>query len=332
MKIVKTNYTIQNLIFAAEGVKLVAYISQYGLHGEMSFSQNTDTTILIESSLEATLQYPDQSWSWAIHQVPVDYTDVDPRQRCDESRLGKELVNFDDKLGYLTMPGNETSTWEHELSLTGQEGLWGKSLLLVNPELGFRICATITTRDANIDHIAEARFHTPIGGSIFFRWLAAKESHHRDTLIYSNLYHLTEFSQNAAQFTNHSWKIYVTDIFDTDTERPETNCNVLQLVFDQQNQGDGKAIGDIDRRLGSIQIATHFERYMVREIYHDEALVLLPSDLNVPQRQLYIVIFDNLHPEVFLSCAKIRHVQSRSVRYVRIFFIWNLLYSFKSVL
>lgn len=136
----------------------------------------------------------------------------------------------------------------------------------------------------------------------------------RDTIIHTDLYHLTDYTAHAADFTNHSWKIYVTDIFDKDSERPENNCNVLQLVFDQQNQGEGKAIGDIDHRLGSLKVATHAERKEVRELYHDPTLVLLPSDLTGPQRQLYMVVFDNLHPEVFLGCAKIRHIQPRSVK------------------
>lgn len=298
-----------------ESLKLVAYISQNGLHGEMYFSQTNGGRVIIESTLKTTLQYPEQLWSWAIHQIPIDYTATDSRLRCDPSRMGKELFNFDDSLGYVQLPGNESSTWEApaDVSLTGPRGLWGSSLLLSSEE--FRICATITTQTMdNIEHIAEARFHSPIGGSIYFRWLAATESAQRDTLIYTNLFHLTEFSQESAAFTNHSWKIYVTDIFDTDAERAEANCNVLQLVFDQQNEGAGRAIGDIDRRLGSLSVATKADRQLVREVFHDTPLMLLPSDLTGPQRQLYVVVFDNLHPDVFLGCAKIRHVQPRSVR------------------
>lgn len=100
-------------------MKLVAYISQHGLHGEIYFSQLNPTTIQIESALETTLQYPDQIWSWGINQLPVDYTDVDPKRRCDDKHLGRQLINFDEKLGYLTMPGNESTMWESDLSLTG---------------------------------------------------------------------------------------------------------------------------------------------------------------------------------------------------------------------
>lgn len=187
-----------------------------------------------------------------------------------------------------------------------------------------RVCATITTRNAaaastaahQIDHMAEAHFHTAIGGHIYFRWLAAAQGDYHDTIIHTDLFHLSgDGTEGVAAFTNHSWKIYVTDIFDTDTERPEANCNVLQLVFDQQNRGSGRAIGDIDQRLGALNVATHAERRPVRQLFHDPALVLLPSDLMAgPQRQLFVVVFDNLHPDVFAACAKVRHVQPRAVR------------------
>lgn len=174
---------------------MVAYISQYGLHGEISFSQYSDRQVQITSDLETTLQYPDQAWSWGVYQLPVDYTVVDPGERCDLRGLGEQLWSFDDDLGFLTLPGNESATWLNEIQLTGEKGLWGKSLVLFDPNSNFRICATITTRDGSQDHIAEAKFNSPITGSIYFRWLASKETHHSDTLIYSNLFHIKEQSR-----------------------------------------------------------------------------------------------------------------------------------------
>lgn len=189
-------------------------------------------------------------------------------------------------------------------------------MVLSNPDNGFRICATIITTEENIDHIAEARFHAPVAGSIHFRWLAAKESDHHDTLIYSNLFHVRNLTSRDAQLphTNHGWKIFVTDIFDEDTDRSESNCNVLQLVFDPQNVGNGNSIGDIDGRLGKIKVATDAKKIKVRELYQDEDLMLLPSDLTGPHRQLFVVIYDSQHENNFLACAKIRHVRSRVVK------------------
>lgn len=186
---------------------------------------------------------------------------------------------------------------------------------MTNPDNGFRICATITTDDTNVDHIAEARFYSPIGGSIYFRWLVAKESDHRDTLIYTNLYQTQKNGKKSEfkRFTSHTWKIYVTDIFEKNDERPENNCNILQLVFNPQNSDAGQSIGDIDGRLGKISVAAK-DNTETRELFHDEKLVLLPSDLTGPQRQLYVVVFDAMHPNNFLACAKIRHIKPRMIR------------------
>lgn len=188
-------------------------------------------------------------------------------------------------------------------------------MVLTNPNTDFTICATISTIDQDIDHLAEARFHSKIAGSIFFRWLSAKKSDHSDTLILSNLYHNQKLSDHSsALHTSHSWKLYITDIFDDKSDRPEENCNVLQLVFDPQNLANGKSIGDIDSRLGNIKIANGMKS--VRQIFQDDLLKLLPNDLTGPQRQLYVVVFDSVHKENFLGCAKIRHVRSRMVKYV----------------
>lgn len=201
------------------------------------------------------------------------------------------------------------------ISIVGEKGIWGKSLVLSNPDNGFRICATIIAAEENIDHIAEARFHSQVAGSIYFRWLA-KENDHHDTLIYANLFHVHNLTSTEQRrpFTNHAWKVFVTDIFDTDIDRSESNCNVLQLVFDPQNVGNGKSIGDIDTRVGKIKIATDPRKVDVRELYQDDGLMLLPSDLTGPHRHLFVVIYDNVHEGNFLACAKIRHVRPRIVK------------------
>lgn len=307
---------VVTLSLQVHAVNLVAYISQNGLHGEISFSQYSERQVQITSDLETTLQYPDQAWSWGVHQLPVDYTIADPQGRCDPKTLGEQLWSFDDDLGFLTLPGNESTTWLNDIPLTGEKGLWGKSLVLYDPSSNFRICATITTRDGSQDHLAEAKFNSPVTGTIYFRWLASKETHHSDTLIYSNLFHIKEQSRklNQPDFTEHSWKIYVTDIFENDAANAEENCNKLQLVFDPQVRGAGKAIGDIDSRLGNLKITTNSQKNKYPQLFNDRDLVLLPSDLYGPSRKLYVVIFDPVHPDTFLACAKIRNLKAKSAR------------------
>uniref|UniRef100_A0A182WSI4 Superoxide dismutase copper/zinc binding domain-containing protein n=1 Tax=Anopheles quadriannulatus TaxID=34691 RepID=A0A182WSI4_ANOQN len=304
------------LVGEARGLNLVAHISQRGLHGEIAFSQHNDRQVLIASDLETTLQYPEQAWSWGVYQLPVDYTIVDPQERCQLARLGEQLWSFDDDLGYLMLPGNESTTWVNDISLTGEKGLWGKSLVLYDPTINVRICATIVTRDGSQDHLAEARFSSPITGSIYFRWLAAKESNHSDTLIHTNLFHIRDQSRKMGSpaYTEHVWKIYVTDIFESEAQNAEENCNKLQLVFDPQNRGTGNAIGDIDGRVGPLRITTNARQNQYPQLFHDHKLVLLPSDLYGPSRKLYVVVFDPTHPDTFLACAKIRHQKPRTAR------------------
>ncbi|XP_053680518.1 uncharacterized protein LOC128731419 [Anopheles nili] len=300
----------------AHGLNLVAHISQRGLHGEVSFSQHNDRQVLITSELETTLQYPEQAWSWGVYQLPVDYTIVDPQERCQIARLGEQLWSFDDDLGYLMLPGNESTTWLNDIALTGEKGLWGKSLVLFDAGANVRICATIVTRDGSQDHLAEARFNSPITGSVYFRWLAAKESNHSDTLIHANLFHVREQSRKMGNpsYTEHMWKIYVTDIFESDAQNAEENCNKLQLVFDPQNRGAGSAIGDIDGRVGALRISTYAKQAQYPQLFNDRELVLLPSDLYGPSRKLYVVVFDPSHPDTFLACAKIRHQKAKTAR------------------
>lgn len=107
---------------------MAAYISQNGLHGEIHFSQDADALVQVESSLETTLQHPDQIWSWNVHQLPVDYTEANGNRRCSASNLGKQLISFDESLGFLILPGNESSTWNTKIDLTGKLDLSEKKL------------------------------------------------------------------------------------------------------------------------------------------------------------------------------------------------------------
>lgn len=264
----------------------------------------------IQASLEATLQYPEQVWSWAVRRFPVDYTNIEADERCQLERLGAQVLSFDEELDYLVLPGNETARWEHKMQLIGDRGIWGKSLVLTEINSNARICATITTVQNSMEHMAEARFNTPIAGSVYFRWLAPTDGASGDTLIYSDLYHIQAQPEDKYPFTQHHWKIFVTDIFKHDHHRSEDNCNFLQLVFDPQGQGPGHGIGDLDARLGRINVAKNALRQPQRSVFRDAQLALLPSDLTIPHRTLYLMLYDNQHPDNYLACTKIRHVQT----------------------
>lgn len=98
----------------------MAYISQHGLHGELRLLQQNDNSIKIESKLETTLQYPDQLWSWSIYEMPTDYRAIEPGSRCNPSDFGAKLIELDEPLGYLQLPGNESTTWNLSSDISGK--------------------------------------------------------------------------------------------------------------------------------------------------------------------------------------------------------------------
>jgi hypothetical protein len=144
--------------------------------------------VKVVTSLETTLQYPEQSWSWAIHQNPIDYTIVNPEDRCSLNNVGPQTFSFDEKFGFLTFPGNETISFNVEdIQLTGPSGVWGRSLVLTNGN-NVRICSSIVpSRKGNdVIHMAEAKFRKGIAGTMHFRWLKSQD-YNTDLSIYSLL-------------------------------------------------------------------------------------------------------------------------------------------------
>ncbi|KAG7190089.1 hypothetical protein KM043_006224 [Ampulex compressa] len=266
----------------------------------------TESSVKIRFSLQTTLQYPDQQWLWSVTRFPIDYTIVGGR--CDANHIGESIVDLTELVGPLEMPGNETGSVEVPgLSLTGEKGLWGKGLMLKDTYSGRTICASITVLEKNTEKFAEARFYGPVAGTVWFRWLGGQAGDATtDTIIHADLHHVNPQKLRSVEYTEHHWKIYVTDIFDTGKDK--SNCNTLQSVFDPDNAGAEKSIGDIDARLGKIKVATDF-RKKYKASYRDPELSLLPADLLGPHRQLYLVIFHPTHDDSFLACAKIKHRQ-----------------------
>lgn len=285
---------------------LKSYISQEGLHGTITFTK-VGSSIRISTNLEPTLEHPNQIWSWWVTEFPTDYSQVE--NRCTSEKLGQKLINLDDVYGYLIIPDNSTSELTTpELSLSGKNSLYGKSILLRNVDTGKYICSSITTVDKTIEKVAVAKFNSPISGSVYFKWFSTKNNDH-DLIITTDLYHVsnTDKFEKFGDYTQHIWKIYVTDILNHESESTESSCNILQLVFDPEDKGEGKALGDINERLGKVKVSTNYIKNKYRTTFRDEELILLPSDLSGPQRRLYLVVFDNKHEDTFLACAKIRY-------------------------
>jgi hypothetical protein len=85
-------------------------------------SPNDENLVQVKTLLETTIQYPEQSWTWGVHQNPIDYSIIDSVERCDIEQIGPLLVGLDDILGFLLLPGNESSVWDDiKLNLTGKK-------------------------------------------------------------------------------------------------------------------------------------------------------------------------------------------------------------------
>lgn len=286
-------------------MELRTYISSHGLHGTISFTKEKDG-ITVTTDLNTTLEYPKQVWSWWVTEFPVDYSELD--NRCEKYKLGKRIINMEDSFGYLILPENQTTEYfTSELSFAGPLSLYGKSLVFKNMDTNTIICSSLIMVDKTKEKTAVARFTTPVAGDVYFRWFSTKDNH-SDMLIMTDLYHVQnkENFTKTQQLTEHIWKIYVTDILESES-RHEGNCDILQLVFDPDGNGTGKGIGDIDTRLGKVKISTDYNKYKFKSLLRDPDLILLPSDLTGPQRRLYLVLFEKKHEDVFLACAKIRY-------------------------
>lgn len=262
--------------------------------------------------MKTTLQYPDGVFRWTIHEFPVDHRDL-TGDRCSEENLGKELIDLTEELGYLIIPGKDHAEFESINPLTGKNGLWGKSIVFETAERERVICASILSTEQMYEKHAVAKFTAPVAGTLNFRWLSAREFDERDSYVQADLYHAKAVSEKE-EFTQHKWKLFVTDIFDSDKGNYEDNCNVLQLVFDPESSGDGMSVGDLDGRLGLIKVATDANVKKVKTLYKDEVINVLRSDMEVTKRSLYVVIYDKKHSESFLACAKLRLMPPKSTK------------------
>ena len=119
--------------------------------------------------------------------------------------------------------------------LTGAEGIWGQALVLEGPSRR-RVCATIgpvhdilhPSEDEDpqrVLHVAEARFTSKVGGSVWFYTLETNPGSF-ETKIFTNL-----FNVESGKSTNNRWDVYVTDILDTKEDkegRRRGGCDFLQ--------------------------------------------------------------------------------------------------------
>lgn len=304
------------------GLHLTSHISQHGIHGEITFYQDPlidgsliNRTVYVTVNLYHKIEKTEnETWTWYISEFPVDYSIVNGDERCNKELIGNSIHNLDNLFGPIVFVKEETHTYfefetYHEVfALTGADGVWGRSLTLLGPNRQ-KACGTITVTDDYEERVAEARFQSPIAGSVYFRWAGSHRSNVTDNVIFTNLVHVTNRTSSK-----HRWMIYVTDILDSEADKSRDNCNFLQIVF---NPTDSSApAGDLSSRLGKVTVVQTTSRYSKsqRSMFRDLGLSVIPADLLGGRRSLYLVLFDDRHDDSFLACAKIRYHRSVVVK------------------
>jgi hypothetical protein len=69
--------------------------------------------------------------------------------------------------------------------------------------------------ERNIEKFAQARFYGPLGGTVLFRWLGGQAGDEpSDMIIHTDLHHIHR-QKLQSSYTEHHWKIYATDIFES---------------------------------------------------------------------------------------------------------------------
>jgi hypothetical protein len=100
---------------SADGVAiptLRASFSQVGVWGTVTFEQgSSNTSVHIKASLSVAKEKTG-NYSWGIHAFPIDYSRPD---NCNSKQIGRKgIINFDDKLGKLSLVKEEAVTEDTE--------------------------------------------------------------------------------------------------------------------------------------------------------------------------------------------------------------------------
>lgn len=292
-------------------IQLTAHLSQHGVKGAMHFVQEPGSDIVsISANLSVMEEYIGE-YSWGIYEYPVDYSSED---FCNSKLLGRRpIVKLDETLGKLNLPAEEGIAFTSEdIALTGPSSIWGRSLVLEGPSKA-KICGSIFPEGEDTpQRIAEARFTTPIAGSVWFSSISRGDS--VETKIFSSLYHV-----QGGQSSAHEWKIYISDILEADSDLQGSSCDFLQTVYDPKNVGgqscskddpDQCEEGNLSGKFGNLKVGKR-ESIFTKNYLTD--LNLEMPELSGP-RTLFLVVFNKDHPESYFACSKIREIKTKNAK------------------
>jgi Cu/Zn superoxide dismutase len=183
--------------------------------------------------------------------------------------------------------------------------------------------------------MAEARFMSPVAGSVYFHSL--RQGEQTETKIFTNLYHVGGAGEGgsgkgededggATTSSDHPWQIFITDILGSNRKRQ--SCNFLQILYDPENRaGSGTAAAVTDcsqenpERCPAGNLTGKFDRVrvgkqesMFTKKYYSDQTLSLPPDLDGSSRSLYLAVFDPDHKDSFYACAQIHTLSRRTGR------------------
>ncbi len=305
---------------------LEAHLSQHSVTGLITFTQSSPgQDVSIKAQLNVSREYKGE-YSWGIYEFPIDYSQED---YCHSRQLGrKPILNFDASLNKLpldepapsedpvisvTLEYTFQNKDENELNLTGLNAVWGHGLVLEGPSRS-RVCGSLVPKEGII-RSAEARFTSPVGGSIWFTSLSQGDA--TETNIFTNLVHVAGDERSS----NHRWQLFITDVLDTDSDIQGSGCDFLQILYDPKNrQGDGCSKedpdkcreGDLAGKFGSVKVSRR-ESMFTKAYFHDVNLGL--PELEGTARSLFVVLYeDGDHNDAFMACAKVREVKLKEAK------------------
>ncbi|KAG8225429.1 hypothetical protein J437_LFUL004250 [Ladona fulva] len=325
-------------------MKLTSFFSQRGIRGYVTFEQKSpESEVVINVDLQSAFVTPIRL-SWEVREFPVDYR-KEMEERCLESEIGTSVLNLGQLVGELNLPDNASERLTtNKFSLTGKNGIWGRSLLMSfiegepdNVVQQLAGCATITVDGDFEERVAEVRFYYPLAGSIWFRWLGSSSI--VDSVIYNEgLFHVSENldkmsgkHKSRSLPTKHGWQVFASDILDSEADKSRANCNFLQILFDpdsrddsncsEDNSGSCKA-GDLTSKLGKITVQPNpalkpSAAASAKKLFRDPHFPM-PTEISanaaVATRSLYVVLYDPQHEDSFLACARLRRHHPRIVQ------------------
>lgn len=296
---------------------LVVHLSQHSVSGSITFiQQSAGQEVTIEAELSVAREYKGE-YSWGIYEFPIDYSQED---FCHSRMLGrKPILNFDTSLNKLPLDEPEASEdpiinvkLEYsslELNLTGLNAVWGRALVLEGPSRS-RVCGSLMPRHQSL-RTAEARFTSPVAGSIWF----THDSSAEETKIFTNLVHVSGDQGSSS----HRWQLFITDVLDTDSDIQGSGCDFLQILYDPVN-GVGKEgcsqdapekcrEGDLAGKFGNVKVSRR-ESMFTKSYYHDTNLKL--PRLEGTARSLFVVLYEaGESKDAYLACAKVREVPKK---------------------